>query len=362
MLLKQPSGKRRSLPALDGIRGMAFLFVICSHLSINYGLFFRGIGKYGVYLFFILSAFLLTYYFINKPEKATEPLEWANYIVRRFFRIYPAYIIAVTIYIFVFIHGSVNLWLKHLTLRAGINHLWSIPVEFKFYFLLPFVVFFFLFMLKRNLYLTIASTITFVLIYHHLHPLSHYKTGTINLQAYIIVFIMGSATAVVHYHLTQFHLSKRIRNVFECVAIAMLAGIVLTFPSVWSIFFGHIYNGYFQNRLFMEYGFGWAIFILCVVHGKGYLRRFFSSKIMSFFGWISFSAYLFHPMFMIVVNQWLGWGSPIFGNLLIAAMTFVFSYFMYRIVEAPSTKVNLFKVMKKRREIQSPEKAVSIYS
>jgi len=50
--------------ALDGMRGVAALLVVASHLShvrmhLMPGLDLAGIGKPGVYLFFVLSAFLL---------------------------------------------------------------------------------------------------------------------------------------------------------------------------------------------------------------------------------------------------------------------------------------------------------------
>ncbi|WP_397535366.1 acyltransferase family protein [Roseateles sp.] len=52
--------------ALEGLRGMAALMVIASHasglgLDLIPGLSLTGIGKQGVYLFFALSAFLLTW-------------------------------------------------------------------------------------------------------------------------------------------------------------------------------------------------------------------------------------------------------------------------------------------------------------
>lgn len=51
-------------PAADGIRGLACLLVLCTHLPgfflPDYGKYVTGTGKYGVWLFFVLSAFLLT--------------------------------------------------------------------------------------------------------------------------------------------------------------------------------------------------------------------------------------------------------------------------------------------------------------
>ena len=60
-------GKNGKLPELDGIRGMAFIFVMLSHLSITEEFKVSDTGKTGVWLFFILSAFLLSSYFLAAP-------------------------------------------------------------------------------------------------------------------------------------------------------------------------------------------------------------------------------------------------------------------------------------------------------
>jgi len=61
---KELSRQPNRLAALDGLRGVAVLFVLLSHTSpyfpsIHPAFNFKGAGKYGVYLFFLLSAYLL---------------------------------------------------------------------------------------------------------------------------------------------------------------------------------------------------------------------------------------------------------------------------------------------------------------
>ena len=89
--------------SLDGLRGIAVLFVVLSHSSIE-GFFswspldFKGIGKTGVYLFFILSAFLLDRQIIFKLRKGqADNLYWLNYVIRRFLRIYPLFAVALIV-------------------------------------------------------------------------------------------------------------------------------------------------------------------------------------------------------------------------------------------------------------------------
>src|SRR5664279_4066021 len=88
---------RTRLPALDGLRGLAVLMVLLDHASdaklrIFPAADMNRAGKYGVYLFFVLSAFLLTHLLLLRPPaELSRARIWLNYAVRRFFRIFPLY-------------------------------------------------------------------------------------------------------------------------------------------------------------------------------------------------------------------------------------------------------------------------------
>ena len=86
--------------SLDGLRGIAVILVLLSHSSNNSIYFhdaiaFNGIGKGGVYLFYVLSAFLLDRQIALALMKQTaESFFWKRYFARRFLRIYPLFIIS----------------------------------------------------------------------------------------------------------------------------------------------------------------------------------------------------------------------------------------------------------------------------
>ena len=91
---------RRMLPAAAGIRGFACLWVMVIH---NFGFFVfppgsvDGCGKIGVWLFFVLSAYLLTYKLV---ASGTSMPVLAAYAWGRFWRIIPAFVVAVLFYRF----------------------------------------------------------------------------------------------------------------------------------------------------------------------------------------------------------------------------------------------------------------------
>jgi peptidoglycan/LPS O-acetylase OafA/YrhL len=80
------------IEALNGVRGFAVLLVLFYHAS-NYGLIvpnlsFSGAGRYGVFLFFTLSAFLLTSQFFMIDRRCNSFKKWLIvYFEKRLLRI-----------------------------------------------------------------------------------------------------------------------------------------------------------------------------------------------------------------------------------------------------------------------------------
>src|SRR5690606_21941755 len=97
LFLGKPRSRHDHLDALDGLRGLAVLIVIASHLSNARLLPWPGVagwGKGGVYLFFVLSAFLLTRALLRRPLAGfASGRLWADYALRRVLRIWPLYLV-----------------------------------------------------------------------------------------------------------------------------------------------------------------------------------------------------------------------------------------------------------------------------
>ena len=137
-VLTPPSKPFGHNDALTGLRGFAALLVVFSHLA-NAGLFFdvfAGGGKLGVWIFFILSAYLMTrLYFWRDPGDTM-----VSYSAARIGRVLPLYFLLVIISLFFvgeefwryqFTDTSITA-LALLLIRAP-QELWAVPTEVQFY-------------------------------------------------------------------------------------------------------------------------------------------------------------------------------------------------------------------------------------
>lgn len=129
---------------LDGLRGLAAVLVVFSHLGF-FGLkplFHSQIGNYGVFLFFVLSGFLMGHLYLTK--KAT-PDRIKTYFAARISRIVPIYYIVIICSFFYgrFVDSGFTYamspfdLLRHLAFVGNVSVFWSIGPEFQFYFLFP---------------------------------------------------------------------------------------------------------------------------------------------------------------------------------------------------------------------------------
>ena len=159
------------IPQLDGLRGVAILLVLSTHvvalhLAPTVGLDgavrrITHLGWTGVDLFFVLSGFLITGGLIDTKGK---PRYWTGYLARRCLRIFPLYYGALA-FIFILLPRLVH-WgdPDYAMLRAnqawywayGVNllqvvhgvaatplntaHFWSLSIEEQFYLLWPLAV------------------------------------------------------------------------------------------------------------------------------------------------------------------------------------------------------------------------------
>jgi peptidoglycan/LPS O-acetylase OafA/YrhL len=166
-----PVGKSGHIPALDGVRGLAIILVLFVHFVSDSAprgtleLWLTKLAKYGAWgvdLFFVLSAFLITGILCDAKSK---PHYFRNFYVRRTLRIFPLYY-GVLVALFLIwpllpvrypaglsesFRQQAWLWPYasniYVSLQGSwdvlpyVSHFWSLAVEEHFYLAWPLVVF-----------------------------------------------------------------------------------------------------------------------------------------------------------------------------------------------------------------------------
>lgn len=220
-------------PALDSLRGLAALAVLLSHI----GAFYRSangpggawtisslerLGHPAVVLFFVLSGFVLTLAYADKAMTS-----YANFVLRRAFRIYPAFLVCFVASLMAFLainpEASANLgeyWNNAVPRTQDISSLaamstllmrgdgytilpvtWSLVHEIRFSIIFPLM----LVVIQRFPKLSIAGSgfalavATAIILYR---GIGHLLLGNSELQSWVItgfylpVFALGMSLAI----------------------------------------------------------------------------------------------------------------------------------------------------------------------
>lgn len=320
-LLSRPPGRPGHQDALDGLRGLAVLIVVLSHLS-NVGMFpgaaLAGTGKSGVYLFFVLSAWLLTRNLLGwSVARWRSAGAWLDYGVRRVLRIWPLYLVVLlTSWVIVrsgfaawpYRIDDATLW-THITLREGQSVLWSIPVEFTFYLWLPIVAGALTLLLRARQpgwALAVAGLVTASIVVWCWPP-ARTATNDVRLGPYLAVFLCGAWAAAVERGMERGVLPQPALGGWALLGGIAAAGVAIATPRLWGAPGADSFDPELNHRWFVYFGMVWAVLLMSVLHGPSWLRAPFTWVPMRLLGVVSFSLYLWHVPVLLWVRNGLGW-------------------------------------------------------
>jgi peptidoglycan/LPS O-acetylase OafA/YrhL len=289
---------------LDGLRGLAVLMVVFGH-GANHGLGPFGPdsmmirGKLGVYLFFVLSAYLLDRQIIKMFQQGRAQWDyWRYYFSRRVLRIFPLFFLALVVFrvanaagLKVVIHSWGQLW-EHLALQRGDHIFWSIPVEFKYYLISPILLYFFHRVLRWNLW---AMGITFAALFVGVYQYSvHWQPEGTSTLLYLNIFLMGTLVAVLERCVPNFWNALRTSKPASSLGWA----VILAF-SLWS----WKMDDFTSINAFLPAAALWSI-ALAATFCPGWWASLLSFKPLRWVGKVSFSMYLFHIPVLMWVKTW----------------------------------------------------------
>jgi peptidoglycan/LPS O-acetylase OafA/YrhL len=340
------------LPELDGLRGLAIIFVILFHANFS---FFSG-GFIGVEIFFVLSGFLITSLLIQEFD-STGTIKLSYFYMRRVLRLGPALLlllIAFCILSFLllseekanrnFIDVLISLFYLSNWARAFdfyppdfLGHTWSLSIEEQFYILWPIILLILLRANKKNRLPIICFAVMVALVSWLLRiyfvmsdvPLERVYNG---LDTRADSLMVGCALGVlIPSRLISEKIKDALSGWLEYIApfsIALL--LFLSFISNWQDNRIH-YLGFFVVELLV------AILILdIIINENSMARKILAMRWLVWVGSISYGLYLWHyPIFKTMFA--LGFNG-LMVVLLGTFVTFIIAICSYYFLERPMLK------------------------
>ncbi|MCW3125397.1 MAG: acyltransferase [Bacteroidetes bacterium] len=334
---------------LDSARGLAAWSVLVFHtiLIFNFDIiklnpyllaFLKMVfnGSEAVSFFFVLSGFVLA----SSLKDLKGNFSFPNYVVRRVFRIYPLYIVAVITAYFL-AHDRVKIFalVQELLLTTGLHTLippgWTMGIEVVLSLLMPILI---LTLRQRQIFYVLLVITLFA--YNFMSPfIFHFMLGVLVNDFYRA----GKRSE----WLDQ---AKYLALVIPvCILFYSLRQLVTVLPQVEYLFnlFQDIIGMQRDKIYFYFSGFASAVFILIILQSSK-LQAILNHRFLAFIGKISFSLYLLHWIVIKAFHfeTWAGYFSsaPVYLLTMIAlvsVVTIAVSYFTYRFIELPF--INLAK-------------------
>lgn len=350
---------RIHFPGLNGLRFFAALFVVITHIELSkfelempnswQNTYIFNLGGLGVYFFFVLSGFLITYLLLAE-KKLTETISIKHFYIRRIYRIWPLYYLMVILAFFVFpnidflkheyYHQFLenHFWTKLLLFIfilpnlclamyhniPHVGHSWSIGVEEQFYLIWPIILKY-----SKN---ALKTIILFTIIW-------------ISLKGLVLLSykIMGGSLGWLTYLKLFFAMCK-----FECMTAGALGAYVLFYEK--SNILSVIYNrytqiasfilvpvliywcpSYLQDGIHIPISFLFIIIILNVAQNRKSLIKP-SNRFFHFLGKISYGIYMYHFVVVFAVIRFvymnIGINDMFFFNILSYGLSITITIFI----------------------------------
>ena len=355
--VRNPS--ERHYPALDGLRGVAALMIVWYHYLLIVPMHGRvlslfsqvfGFGWAGVDLFFGLSGFLITGILIDSKNK---PHYFRTFYSRRVLRIFPLYYgyIAIVFYLLPFIGVVTNVpsssriffwtytsnfyfqskgWVDSDILR----HFWTLAIEEQFYLVWPLIIF----LVKNMEYLRqgflwafiSVALVRFFLFFENVD----FNTLQLNTLTHCDALIFGGYLA----------LSIRSKNL-EALKWIEPHWIVAALTVMVTLFLADFGSFVPCSDAIPEIAFGRSVLMfsflsLIIVwlidavtnQSHGYFFRFFSHPILRWIGKYSYSLYVLHvPFALLILRSHPSWLSSV---PISSEIELFFIYFVCSILSA----------------------------
>jgi peptidoglycan/LPS O-acetylase OafA/YrhL len=290
----------------------------------------RGFEGLGVPIFLVNSGFLITMLLLRE-ERRDDRIDLRGFYVRRAFRLLPVYFLALALYTLLVTLGfadnpgdwSQRIWLfltvnNEFAGHATFGHTWTLAVQEKFYIVWPLLAF--AIPLTRRWRLQGTPALALLLIGVWVVAPSSYSSMYIPL-------LIGCTVALAMDRRVGFEVLRWLGHPTVFVALLILAAAVHILdesdgqPSIpFSLMVGLLLPG--------------------LVCGPAWLTRLVASRPLAYIGIRTYSIYLFHPIALSAVDQFMPAGDVplvlLFRYAAVAIASLVGSAVLYRWIELPA--------------------------
>ncbi|HWD59838.1 MAG TPA: acyltransferase [Stellaceae bacterium] len=346
-----PAASRR-IPELDGWRGLSILGVVIGHLvnvrytggpDVDTTNLASVMANWGVRIFFIVSGFIITRLALQELT-AQGHFSVARFYVRRAFRIVPAfYFYLLCIALFAGL-GLINQSLYGTALAATFicnfsnspcdwfaGHSWTLSFEEQFYLIFPIIIY----LSGQYFGKAVLSILGILMIFPFIRYFMHLGDAWYQASGMCLSFSLICVGAVfAAYEAKVRELATGRRNVIMTAAAAAVLVVTGTVSSLVSFPLRSL-QAYVQagvTDVLLPPCLAWIV--LSLVYREGYLSGLLRSRIVQFFGLISYSLYLWQQAFTANVIYYKAPSWLLFPPLMLVAA--VLSYYG---IERPCTQL-----------------------
>jgi peptidoglycan/LPS O-acetylase OafA/YrhL len=317
-----PIEQPRHIPSLDGLRALAVILVIILHTLLRHSLYkfipfplrLLGNGTLGVFIFFVISGYLITTLLLREQSK-TRAISLRSFYLRRAFRILPplyAYVLFLAVLGVTGHLPGMNLReaLSALTLTRNymhdvslwaMEHLWSLCIEEQFYILWPTTLV--LCLLHRSdavgrrratrIALAVILAEPFIRLLCFRYVPAYRNLGMFHMQADGLMFGAIGALQQGHARFEKIYaLATRWPWLLPLLIFGVLNALTVRFQNYWDLPIGMTLNGFLI-----------LLWLLWLVRNPASLQgRVLNQPIVAWIGRLSYSLYLWQTFFTHHLN------------------------------------------------------------
>lgn len=308
----------KHIKGLDTLRAFAVLFVIIQHWTpvydktqpakavIKYILI--PDGSFGVFLFFVLSGFLITNILLNarSNENGKSFSIIKNFFIRRSLRIFPIYYLLLLLLLLInypdlkenagyFFTYTSNILCYRTNAWNHLSQTWTLAVEEQFYLLWPWLILFIGSKYLKKLFICciiigVTSTYYAMVVHQHMQPFLVFNC--------LDSLGIGGLFAYVKHSNT--HIKK-----FE-KAILIISLILLPVYYYWKIaaYTNHPEYGIFMAKT-VDSILALSLIILVTNNKHTFIKKYLlENRVLNYFGTISYGIYIYQLPLVVLFNQY----------------------------------------------------------